>query len=329
MDRGLITYGSELQITQIPEPRFKSEFDAYVGVNNRFNAARSARQTASDLFKPADTALSEWLQTTRNVLAGRFGSRWSTSWAQAGFVNATTSVPTRIKGRLALALSLDGFFTSNPSFEVPTMLVTAAQAKLLRKNAVDTQAALAVAEIALKNAGTDYDSAYSILADTMYSLIKILEGTLADSDPRWLAFGLLMPSMDATPGKPTGLSAHLDDMGNIIVQCDPTPLATRYRWRGLILGVETSPRLVARSIEPMASVPGVLPGQTMELFVQAVNNGLQGVASDPVQITLPLVAERKAEAPADSSRTDATTTAGSANGNRVHRPENGHRPAIA
>ena len=34
----------------------------------------------------------------------------------------------------------------------------------------------------------------------------------------------------------------------------------------------------------------MLPGQTAQIIVQAVNGNLQGVASEPIQFTMPLVA---------------------------------------
>lgn len=289
MDQGLITYGTALKITQITAAQFEGELAAFIAANNGFNAARSARQSASDLFKPADEALSDWLQVTRNVLAARFGSRWSTEWAQAGFINSTTRVPTRIEGRLALALALFAFLTANPGYEVPSLAVTAGQAKALRDAAVSGQEQLATAEIALKDKGTTYDTAYVTLTDTMRSLVKILGATLENDDPRWLAFGLNMPATNTTPGQPTNLSAHLDDTGTIILQCDPVPLAMRFRWRGMLVGVESEYRLMARSTEPIGSVSGLLPGQKVQFIVQAVNGNLQGVPSEPVLFTVPPV----------------------------------------
>jgi hypothetical protein len=96
-----------------------------------------------------------------------------------------------------------------------------------------------------------------------------------------------MPGTITTPGKPTGLSVHLDENGNLISQCDPEARATRYRWRGLIVGLETENRLLASAKEPMASLATILPGQTLQLIVQAVNENLQGVASDPIFFTMP------------------------------------------
>ena len=94
------------------------------------------------------------------------------------------------------------------------------------------------------------------------------------------------------------VTAHLDEIGNIVVQCDPMSLATRYRWRMLVVSVETDYRLVARSTEPIGIITGVMPGQRAQIIVQAVNEGQQGVASDPIVFTMPLVTQAKAKTPA-------------------------------
>ena len=122
----LTSLGATLGITQITPAALDAALTAFIGTDGAYNAARSARQTASDAFHTAEDALAAWLGVMRNVLAARFGNRWSTQWAQAGFVNNTTAIPTRIEDRLALALLPTGFFTANPSYEVATMGVTAA-----------------------------------------------------------------------------------------------------------------------------------------------------------------------------------------------------------
>lgn len=104
----------------------------------------------------------------------------------------------------------------------------------------------------------------------------------------------MMPATNTTPGKPVNLTATTDELGAIVVQCNPTPLAMRYRWRMLLVGVETDYRLVARSADPIGNIPGVMPGQKVQIIVQAVNDGLQGMASDPLVFTVPLLGKTKA-----------------------------------
>ena len=72
------------------------------------------------------------------------------------------------------------------------------------------------------------------------------------------------------------LTAHTDDTGAVVVQCDAVPLATRYRWRMLIVGVQTEYQLAASTTEPLASIGDVAAGQTVQIIVQAVKWGSAG-----------------------------------------------------
>lgn len=305
MYQGLITLGTTLKITQITPVEFNTELNALIVADGEFNAARTAKQMASDLFKPADVALSEWLSVARNVLAARFGNRWSTMWAQAGFTNASTRVPSRLMDRLNLALNLAGFFTVNPSFEVPSMDVTAAQAATLRTAALNAQEAVTAADVVLKDKGTTWESAYATVTGSMRALINILHATLKNDDTRWLTFGLDMPSTITTPGQPVDVTAHVDENDGIVVQWDAVPLAQRYRTRMMIVGVDTEYSLAASSVDPMSGITGVSAGQTVQIIVQAVNGNSQGVASEPIRFTVPLLA--KADTPAVTSTKPSAT----------------------
>ena len=293
---GLNALGLELAITQITPAAFEAKLNAFITCEGNFNACRSERQAALDVWVGATDAVYDWLLVVRTVLAGRFGNRWSTEWAQAGFTNASSSVPKKIENQLALALSLVGFFTANPTWQVATMGVTAAQGTALRAAALAAQQAVLGAEGSLVEKGTQRETAQGELVSMMRALIKILGATIAGNDPRWLAFGLHMPATNTTPGQPLNLTATLDQSGAIILQCDAVPLATRYRWRMQMVGVETAYELAARSTAPLAAVRGVLPGHTVNFIVQAVNGSQQGVASAAVNFTVPLTMNPPAEA---------------------------------
>ena len=164
----------------------------------------------------------------------------------------------------------------------------------------------------------------------MRALIKILGATLEDNDPRWLSFGLQMPSTITTPGQPVNVQAHLDETGAVVVQCNAVPLASRYRWRMLRVGVETPYSLVARSVDPIGTINSVLPGQTVEIVVQAVNGNLQGIASEPIRFTMPVVnpAATMPKASAAVPAVDEIVISSNGNGSNGH--SNGSRlPALA
>ena len=312
---GLTSLGTSLGITQINPEDFQTLLDGYIGAEGGFDAARSARQTALDGWKSANGALFDWLLVVRTVLAGRFGNRWSTAWAQAGFTNASSAVPRRIEGQLDLALSLKGFFAANPSWQVASMLVTAAQATTLRSAALAAHQLVVAAEQNTVTSGADRTLAGDGLIAMMRALIKILGATISKTDVRWLAFGLNIPATNTTPGKPTGLTVSLDASGALLVQCDATPLGTRYRWRSLLVGAQTRYQLAARSVDPMATIPNVLPGDTVQIVVQAVNGTLQGVASDAVTFTVPAAVPAPAVAKKAEVAPEREPSNGNGNGN--------------
>ena len=317
MINGLTVEGQALKITQITAAKFQTALTAFENAENGFNAGRSARQAASDVFQAADSALLEWLGVVKTVLAGRFGQRWSTVWAQAGFINNSTAIPTKIADRTALAGRLVAFFTKNPSYEVRQMKVSAANGTALLTAQANAQNKLTAAATALKTLEGTWDNAHAALTDMMWSLIKILQATLSDLNPIWLEFGLPMPGTPSTPGKPVNVSAHSDGTGAIVVQCDAVPLATRYRWRMLLVGVESDYRLVASGTEPLASITGIAPGVTVQIIAQAVNGSLQGVASEAIRYTVPLAAQPKKPEPSTAPARETTTEAGKAPGNSL------------
>ena len=284
---GLKILGTTLKITQITPAQFQTDLTAFVSADDAFNAARSSRQAASDQVLATVAEIGDWLGVVRGVLTGVFGVRWNTMWAQAGFNNHSTAVPPNSNARIGLAARLGVFFTKNPNYEVETMEVTAAKAAALGNAVQAAKQTLAAADVAISTIGQTWDGAYATLTEEMRDLVKILDVSLDRDDPRWLAFGLNIPATSSTPGKPANLSAHTDDTGAIVVQCDAVALATRYRWRMLLVGVQTDYQLAASTTEPMASIGDVAAGQTVQIIVQAVNGNLQSVASDPITFTLP------------------------------------------
>ena len=132
-----------------------------------------------------------------------------------------------------------------------------------------------------------------------------------------------IPASITTPGQPVNLTAHPDDTAAIIVQCDAVPLATRYRWRMLVVGVETAYRLAASTTGPLGSISGVEPGKTVQLIVQAVNGNLQGVASDPIQFTVLIPAAKVREAQPAAVLAETVSANGHGKGQR-HGHANGN-----
>ena len=313
MHGGVVKLGTVIPVTMVTAAQLKSELDAFIVVDTGFNAARSTRLVVSEVFQAEMEKVYEWLLAVSNTLASRFGTRWSTEWAQAGFVNGSTGIPGNVEDRLGLVLSLVTFFTKNPSYEVPTMDQTAAFGTTLEADALAKQKVVTTAEVALGTAGDNWTAAYETLAESMRGLIKNLEGKLPKDDPRWLEFGLNMPGTKSTPGQPLNVTVQTDETGVLVAQCEAVALAKRYRWRMRLVGVDAKYELAASSTEPVGMIGGVAAGQTVQIIVQAVNGSLQGVASEPVIFTVP---GAKAAGYRNLATTEeAPVTGESANGN--------------
>ena len=99
---GLIQLGASLGITQITPEILQGYITAFVNADNDFNTARSGRHAASDNYHTATVALARWLEVVRLSLAQRFGIRWSTAWAQAGFITNSTAIPSRLADQMTL-----------------------------------------------------------------------------------------------------------------------------------------------------------------------------------------------------------------------------------
>ena len=90
MYTGIVELGIEVPIVMVTAAQVQTDLDAFIAVDANFNAARSTRLAVSEVFPGKMESLYEWLLAVSNVLATRFGTRWSSAWAQAGFVNHST-----------------------------------------------------------------------------------------------------------------------------------------------------------------------------------------------------------------------------------------------
>lgn len=204
---------------------------------------------------------------------------------------------------------------------MPDVEVTATEATALTTAAMSGQQSVTTAEQALRAADDARQPARTSLLDLMSTLIANLDKKLTKDDPRWLALGLEMPSTQTTPSAPTGLRATVMD-SEILLECDAMPLATRYRWRRKVVGVDNSYHLAASTTGPMVVLDGIGEGITLEIIVQAVNGSSQRVASEPVVVATPAAAAAAKPAGADAQSTpngNGTSKTNGAGGRAVAR----------
>lgn len=114
MEKGITDVGPSVPVTMVTAKQMHDDTEAFRTADNNFNMGRSSEQDASSTYQAALAPLYNWLLHVSNMLASRFGTRWNTSWAQAGFIDHTTAVPAKTAARVSLGLRLVDFFTKNP-----------------------------------------------------------------------------------------------------------------------------------------------------------------------------------------------------------------------
>ena len=108
-------------------------------------------------------------------------------------------------------------------------------------------------------------------------------------------------------------------MGPLVAQCDGVALASRYRWRMLIVGVKQEYKLGEH--DGAAGIDhGGVAGQTVQIIVQAVNGNLEGVASEPVTFTVPGAKASRYRNLATTEEAPAVSESPNRNGNGSSRP---------
>ena len=289
MAGGLTALGQSLNITQLSAATLQAQLNAFANAQTDFNTTRDARQAASALCTDSHTAIYEWLLKARDVLLPYLGRSWSAAWIPAGFTDHSTAVPKYVGDQLNLLGLISTFFTANPNYEDAAIGVTGTAGTTLKTNSEAADTALHVAKTLAATKKDARDAALEALKGSMRMLVRILDELLDADDPRWATFGLNMPDADTTPAAPINLTANFADGPVLLAACDAVPLATRYRWRIKLVGLETEFRLAASTKSPLAQIDKVLPGQSVELMVQAANQTSQSVPSGSVFVTLPVL----------------------------------------
>ena len=292
MVAGLKALGQPLNITQTTALTLQAQINVFTTAQSLFNAARVARQLAGKACTDFHKDIELWLTRARDVLVPYLGRSWSVEWVSAGFSDHSTAVPRSVGDQLKLLGLMAAFFADHPNYEDPEVGITEAAATALQANSLGADATFNVRKTAASEQKGGRTTALAELQSGMRMLIGILDQLLGADDPRWETFGLNRPEADVTPAAPENLTVNFADGPVLLTACGAVPLATRYRWRMRLVDLEEDFRLAASTKSPLAQIEKVLPGQTVELIVQAANASAQSLPSESVVVTLPTVAER-------------------------------------
>ncbi len=242
------------------------------------SAVRTARGNAIDFARKA-----------RGWLENSYGHRWSESWRQVGFIHDSLQIPTEDDAELAALLErMEYFFTHNPTQQNadPKVNVTAARAAQFAGALSTAESTLDAKERLSADHKLARDGAKLALRQRLSGLIGELKQRISDSDPRWLEFGLNLPSAPNVPKVPADVAVNTNTPNEFFITCAPAQYATHYRFFTKRPGLDPEPVHVGNSDEPMFHLAGLTAGETLEVYVTAANSGAESLFSKPVTATV-------------------------------------------
>ncbi len=258
-----------------------------VNAKTAYDNAVTTKAALLTALNIANENVKTFIGAARTVLLFFIGSLWSEAWASTGFPDQSTAVPRTVALREVLIESLKTYFTNHPGHEVPTLNVTATIADTLKTALAEARAAYveSVSDCRVKQQARD--NAFSQLRKRMRGLITELETVLDPNDSRWLAFGLNVPAVDATPEIPEGLVVTLIDPVTAAMHWEASTRGERYRVWQKVHGVDND-FVVMESREELDFTAENLPAnKTIEFAISAANDGGESQLSTPVTIVTP------------------------------------------
>lgn len=253
-------------------------------------------QQTLGLLPPLQTAVNTarknatgFARSSRRWLENTYGHRWNQQWRTVGFIHNSLEIPSQDDAELAALLErMEIFFGSHPSQENPDpkVNVTAARAGALAGALSTAGTNLDAKERLSAEHRASRDTAKSALRKRLRGLVGELGQRMNDSDPRWLEFGLNLPSAPNVPVVPEGVAVNTNTPGEFFITCVPSKFATHYRLFTQRPGLDLEPVFAGRSDEPMFHLTDLTLGQVYAIAVTAANAGAESRLSKPVSATV-------------------------------------------
>ena len=159
--------------------------------------------------------------------------------------------------------------------------------------ATTLHAALSTARVGVAHALSN-TKAKLLLRDTTEAAFRMryrgviaeLEQLLSDEDPKWYGFGLNRPADPSTPGVPGDVTATALAGGRVLVQVGFARRANSFNYYKQVTGTDAAPVKVLNTEGTQHTLEGLPAGATVKITVTGVNDGGEGVASDPVSVVV-------------------------------------------
>jgi len=254
--------------------------------NQSYQTAKGSKITATGSQSTADSDAVKFITSARDVLKPRLGSRWSTAWNAAGFINQSLEVPGTIAQRMELLKSLELYFTAHPTHEVAALSITAAKAATLHGAFSDGVSGSNTSKSDLVAKRDARDAAVESLRKRLRGLVSELEQLIGEDDERWLDFGFKIPGSEQTPEAPTDLTLHGGAPGHLVAGWAGGARATHFRVYKQVPGSEEFV-LAASVSDNDADLNTFTPGAHVKVRVTAVNDAGESQPSETVEQVVP------------------------------------------
>jgi hypothetical protein len=270
---------AEVDLKQNPSPAIAANLYDYAGLpgtdpatagkQGAFNQKQIAVTNAANQRRTAVQLGRDFNAKAVNHLKTFLGFRWNPRWQSVGFNNGSIALP---NDPMPLLLKLRPYFIANPTHELASESITAAQANALTLAINAAFNAESTAAAARDQAREARDLSAKKLRARLVGLRSELEQLLDDDDYRWRRFGFSRPIDRRIPAVVTGLTLRPGGVsGEVIVEWQPSVGAENYRVLRQVQTVDASPLELGLLNEPMTIISGLPAGKTVIVTVSAHN----------------------------------------------------------
>jgi hypothetical protein len=287
MADGLKTLEQSVGIKQNTQVVIRAALAAEQTAFTTKTASQSGLDNSYTALHIGDSNAKAMIGHARLVLVNRYGQRWSQQWVQTGFPDQSTAVPRTQDKRFALCLSLQNYFTANPTHENAGMGATAALAGACHAAISDAREDI---NDFTTSAATDlraYETAWLNLQSKIRGFIGEVAELLTVDDPRWHAFGLSAPSDPDSPESVGAVNVQPGLPGSLYLRWPHARRSTRCRIFIQVVGVDPEPRFLLTRNEDDATLTGLTSGSTVKITIIAANDAGEAAPSEPVEAVVP------------------------------------------
>lgn len=280
---GLNLLETDLHVVHIPKLKVEVDLLALLTGNDAFQSGRLLLSARRETVREKAKVGRDLIMVTRDMLKPRFGPQFSAVWEILGFDDSlqAPNLPEEVK---PMVRAIQVYMAANPTFEVPLLGITAANALSVYNDLNAAMIALNLQESALGILRDTRDGAMDALAGTVRGLVDELGLKLGPLDPRWKAFGLNIPGADETPDAVEGLKAMLIGPTAAALKWEAAPRAQYYRVWKRVLGVDADYIAVGSPADIDFTIENLPTNATIDIIISAVNNGGEGARSEAVRI---------------------------------------------